>query len=183
MYSHDKIIVTACAVTVMISGEEQQPKAIHTVRKASVTDAMQISALYKRVWNEYDHVFPASLKKSRQPSEEEMKEWMVHETYFIAEIDKVVVGVVGCRLLHSTCQLIHMAVDRPHRGKGIGASLVNVVMEFAKKNNILKIWLDTIPTMKEAKSLYEKLGFVKCGHLRKHLYGLDIELYELILGS
>ena len=153
----------------------------HSVRKAVISDAEQISALYKRVWDEYDTQFPKELKESRQPSEDLMRQWMKQETYFVAVLKDSIAGVVGCRLMHGTCQLTHMAVDRAHRGKGIGASLTERTIEFAKENGALKVWLDTAPFMKEAISLYERYGFTKCGYMRKHFWGLDMEFYELVL--
>ena len=153
----------------------------YSIRKAITTDAEQISALYKRVWDEYDTQFPKELLESRQPTEEMMKQWMKMETYFVAELNGSIIGVVGCRLMHGTCQLTHMAVDRLHRSKGIGTGLTKRTIEFATDNNSFKIWLDTAPFMKEAITLYEKLGFTKCGYLHKHFWGLDMELYELVL--
>jgi ribosomal protein S18 acetylase RimI-like enzyme len=155
----------------------------YSIREAITSDAEQISALYKRVWDEYEAQFPKELLESRQPTENVMMQWMKKETYFVAKLNDSIIGVVGCRLMHGTCQLTHMAVDRLHRGKGIGAGLTKRVIEFAKDNNSFKVWLDTAPFMKEAISLYDKLGFTKCGYLNKHFWGLDMELYELVLSS
>ncbi|MFW9846407.1 MAG: GNAT family N-acetyltransferase [Candidatus Thorarchaeota archaeon] len=153
----------------------------YRIRTASESDAEQISALYKRVWDEFDVQFPRELKASRQPSADLMRQWMKQEAYMVAESKNEIVGVVGCRLMHGTCQLTHMAVDSFHRSKGIGTSLTQRAIEFAKENNSFKIWLDTAPFMKKAISVYEKLGFTKCGFMRKHFWGLDIEFYELLL--
>ncbi|MHA2379413.1 MAG: N-acetyltransferase family protein [Candidatus Thorarchaeota archaeon] len=161
----------------------KDPKVAFVTRKAEVTDADQISALYKRVWDEYDALMPRELRESRQPSVREMRGWMEREAYIVAAIGSEVVGVVGCRLMHGTCQLTHMAVDKPHRGAGIGTALVKEVIEFAQSKNSHKVWLDTAPFMQEAISLYVKFGFRKSGYLSKHFWGLDIELYELILTS
>ncbi|MHA2143624.1 MAG: N-acetyltransferase family protein [Candidatus Thorarchaeota archaeon] len=158
-------------------------KRPYTIRVADKTDAKQISVLYKRVWDEFDNQFPKELRESRQPSEDVMKQWMMSETYLVAVLRGNIIGVVGCRLMHGTCQLTHMAVDKPHRGKGVGAGLTERVIEFAKENGSMKVWLDTAPFMKEAISLYEKFGFTKCGYLSKHFWGLDMELYELVLSS
>jgi ribosomal-protein-alanine N-acetyltransferase len=157
------------------------PQKSYSIRKASMADAKQISALYKRVWDEYERQFPKELMESRQPTEDLTKQWMKTETYFVAALDGSIIGVVGCRLMHGTCQLTHMAVDGLHRREGIGKSLTERAIGFAKKNNSFKIWLDTAPFMKEAITLYEKFGFIKCGYLKKHFWGLDIELYELVL--
>ena len=155
--------------------------AAFLTRRAKVADAGQISALYKRVWDEYDTLMPRELRESRQPSVDQMREWMERETYIVAAIGNEVVGVVGCRLMHGTCQLTHMAVDKPHRGAGIGTALVEEVIEFAQSKRLYKVWLDTAPFMEEAISLYVKSGFKKSGFLEKHFWGLDMELYELIL--
>jgi putative acetyltransferase len=157
------------------------PQKSYSIREASTADAEQISALYKRVWDEYEPQFPKELLESRQPTEDLMIQWMMNETYFVAALDDSIIGVVGCRLMHGTCQLTHMAVDGLHRREGIGKSLTERAIEFAKENNSFKIWLDTAPFMKEAIILYEKLGFIKCGYLNRHFWGLDIELYELVL--
>ena len=161
--------------------DSKPSNASFLMRKAEVADAGQISALYKRVWDEFETLMPRELRESRQPSVDEMREWMEQGTYIVAAIGTEVVGVVGCRLMHGTCQLTHMAVDKPHRGVGIGTALVKDTVEFARSKKVHKIWLDTAPFMEEAISIYVKFGFRKSGHLSKHFWGLDIELYELIL--
>ncbi|MHA2020809.1 MAG: GNAT family N-acetyltransferase [Candidatus Thorarchaeota archaeon] len=153
----------------------------YSIREAVASDAEQISGLYKRVWDKYEPRFPKELLESRQPTENVMLQWMMKETYFVAELNSSIIGVVGCRLMHGTCQLTHMAVDRLYRGKGIGTGLTRRAIDFAEDSNSFKIWLDTAPFMKEAITLYEKFGFAKCGYLKKHFWGLDIELYELVL--
>ena len=161
--------------------ESTNSQKSYSIREAIIADAEQISALYKRVWDEFEPQFPEELLQSRQPSEAVMKKWMTEETYFVAQINDSIIGVVGCRLMHGTCQLTHMAVDKLHRGKGIGAGLTKRAIEFAKDNSSFKVWLDTVPFMKEAITLYVKFGFTKCGYLTRHFWGLDIELYELVL--
>jgi ribosomal protein S18 acetylase RimI-like enzyme len=50
-------------------------------------------------------------------------------------------------------------VRKQYRGLGIGRRLAIMVIENALKMNYRYIRLDTLPTMKEAQSLYESLGF------------------------
>lgn len=73
-----------------------------------------------------------------------------------------------------------MAVTPEHRRHGIGQALVDVVIETARKHNAVKVWLNTVPFLTEAISLYEKNGFEKCAYMRRHLWGLDVELFELV---
>jgi len=153
----------------------------YQIEQARRRDAVEISSLYKRVWDEYRGKFPDELVKARQPTTERMKEWMRQDAYFVAREGSRIVGVVGCSLVHGTCLLMHMVVDRGHRKRGIGSALTKKAIEYAKENRAVKVWLDTAPRLREAMSLYEKFGFVRCGHLRKHYWGEDVYLYELML--
>ncbi|MFW9848761.1 MAG: GNAT family N-acetyltransferase [Candidatus Thorarchaeota archaeon] len=152
----------------------------YIVRTATAKDASEISKLYKSVWGEYADRFPSELLQSRTPSTEGILEWMKKDTYFVAELADSLIGVVGCRLEHGTCCLTHLAIQKEYRRLGIGKALVERVIKTARDENASKVWLDTVPFLKGAISLYGKYGFKKCGHMRKHLWGLDMELYELV---
>lgn len=151
-----------------------------SIEPARERDAFQISALYKKVWDEYRSKFPNELIADREASVKQVKQWIKQDTYFIAKENGKVVGVVGCSLKRGTCRLIHMVVDKNKRRKGIGSALTEKVITYARENNAFKVWLDTIPILKEAISLYKRFGLVKCGHLKKHYWGADVDLYELV---
>jgi GNAT superfamily N-acetyltransferase len=148
------------------------------IEMAGESDAVEIAALYKRVWDEYGGELPDELVKARQPSAEQMKEWIRHDTYFVAKEGALIVGVMGCSLKHGACLLVHMVVDGNYRKRGIGSALTEKAIDYAKENGAAKVWLDTSPRLRKAIALYEKHGFVRCGHLRKHYWGEDIYLYE-----
>lgn len=150
------------------------------IRFAKTSDALGISTLYSNVWNQYADRFPEELLESRTPSPDETLTWLQTDTYFVAETTNEIVGVVGCIFKHGTCYLTHMVVDAEHRRSGIGQALVEKVLETARESKATKVWLNTVEFLKEAISLYEKNGFKKCAYLRKHLWGLDVELYELV---
>ncbi len=150
------------------------------IRNAKTSDASSISTLYSKVWNEYADRFPEELLESRTPSPDETLTWLQTDTYFVAESTNKIVGVVGCIFKHGTCYLTHMVVDIEHRQRGIGQALVEKVVEVARDSKAAKVWLNTVQFLKEAISLYKKNGFKKCAYLRNHLWGLDVELYELV---
>ena len=153
----------------------------YRIELAKESQAVEIASLYKNTWDEYRGRFPDALVRARQPSAEQMREWMRQDAYFVAKEGPRIVGVMGCSLRHGTCLLMHMVVDRRHRKRGIGSALTKKAIDFARKNGAIKVWLDTTPRLKEAITLYEKHGFVRCGHLRKHYWGEDVYLYELML--
>ena len=152
----------------------------YTIRNATKDDASHISMLYSSVWNTYADKFPEELLIARTPSPEETVTWLETDSYFVAEMDERIVGVVGCSFNHGACCLIHMVVDERCRRQGIGQALVEAVIEKAYEEGATKVWLDTLPFLEDAISLYKKNGFRKCGYLEKHLWNLDLELYELV---
>ena len=149
--------------------------------EARAEDARQIASLYSRVWREYEGKLPAELLAARRPSTDEVEEWLERDTFFIVKISGFVVGVVGCSLAHGACLLKRMVVDPRYRGRGIGSVLTKRVIVFARHHQARKVWLDTIPVLAETVALYRRHGFVRCGCLRKHYWGADAELYELVL--
>ena len=151
------------------------------VRTASIEDALNISHVYKIVWDEQRGKFPDELLKDRQPDENEMKKWLCKQTYFVVESNKRIVGVAGCFIEFNNCKIIHMAVLKDYRGIGLGSLLLEKIEEFAKKNNTNKIWLDTSSTLKKSIEFYKKKGFRLVGELKKHFWGEDIVLFEKLI--
>jgi len=67
-----------------------------------------------------------------------------------------------------------LAVDKDHRNKGIGSTLVKLVVSVMKRNKCDMVVLETEITNKGALALYEKLDFVREKRLHKYyLNGVD----------
>ncbi len=83
--------------------------------------------------------------------------------YFIAEQDGQVVG--GGGIFHSpglpagTCELVKMYLLPLARGTGIGATLMNTCLSKAKEMGFVSMYIETLPELKKAISVYEKFGF------------------------
>ena len=152
-----------------------------TVRTTSFEDAYQISQLYKVVWDEQKGKFPDELLHALQQDENGIKKWLSKETYFAVEHNNKIIGIVGCFIEFRNCKLVHMAVLKGYRKKGIGSALLAKVEEFARKNNANKIWLDTSSRLTESIEFYRKKGFRLVGELKKHFWGEDIVLFEKLL--
>jgi ribosomal protein S18 acetylase RimI-like enzyme len=71
--------------------------------------------------------------------------------------------VAGCVALRKIdrdiCEMKRLFVRPSFRHLGIGKSLAQSVIQEAKKKSYTRKRLDTVPSMKEARSLYESLGF------------------------
>jgi len=83
--------------------------------------------------------------------------------YFLAELNNKVVGGGGIYptdgLPPDTCELVKMYLLPEARGLGLGRTLIEKCIEAAAENGFKKIYLETMPELKQALSVYEKFGF------------------------
>lgn len=83
--------------------------------------------------------------------------------YFIAEQEGKIVGGGGIfpsdGLPEGTCELVKMYLTADVRGKGVGAALINQCLDVASKEGFKKIYIETMPELKQAIRVYEKFGF------------------------
>jgi putative acetyltransferase len=83
--------------------------------------------------------------------------------YFIARIHDKIIGGGGifpsAALPEDTCELVKMYLLPEARGTGIGAALINLCMETARSKGFKKMYIETMPELKRAISVYEKFGF------------------------
>ena len=71
-----------------------------------------------------------------------------------------VIGCVALRPLGDRiCEMKRLYVIPEFRGRGIGKDLARMVINEARERGYKKMRLDTISSMKEARTLYSSLGF------------------------
>lgn len=84
-------------------------------------------------------------------------------TYFIAEEDGVILGGVGIYptegLPEDTCELVKMYLVPSARNKGLGGLLISKSLEYAKEAGYKQVYLESMPELQKALSVYEKFGF------------------------
>jgi putative acetyltransferase len=83
--------------------------------------------------------------------------------YFIAKVDGTTVGGGGFfpsdGLPDDTCELVKMYLLPEARGTGIGANLIKQSMQGARDCGFKRMYIETMPELKKAMSVYEKFGF------------------------
>jgi len=78
----------------------------------------------------------------------------------VARVGGEIAGSVGVhRWADGVCEMKRLFVKEAHRGSGCGKALVESVISWARETGYERILLDTLPAMKEAQRLYERLGF------------------------
>ncbi|HZY25480.1 MAG TPA: GNAT family N-acetyltransferase [Bacteroidales bacterium] len=83
--------------------------------------------------------------------------------YWIAEEDGIIVG--GCGVFATPglpvgcAELVKFYLSADNRGKGTGWRLMEKTFESAKRLGYKKLYLESLPELKRAISLYEKAGF------------------------
>jgi ribosomal protein S18 acetylase RimI-like enzyme len=100
---------------------------------------------------------------------------------FYAKLNDTIVGTVSLLKTDiSTFELSKMAVTDSVQGLGVGKKLMEYCIEFAKKNDIKKLYLYSNRSLLSAIHLYKKYGFVEIS-LESGIYErADIKMEKII---
>jgi putative acetyltransferase len=83
--------------------------------------------------------------------------------YFIAEKNGEMIGGAGIYptqgLPASTCELVKMYLRPGARGMGLGRALIEKCLATAKNFGYEQVYLESMPELQKALSVYEKFGF------------------------
>ncbi|WP_242692067.1 GNAT family N-acetyltransferase [Aridibaculum aurantiacum] len=83
--------------------------------------------------------------------------------YYVAEKDGVIVGGAGIfpsnGLPQGTCELVKMYLQKEVRGMGLGKLLIDKALEFAQGFGYTNVYIETMPELRKAVTVYEKFGF------------------------
>lgn len=83
--------------------------------------------------------------------------------YFVAELNNEIVGGAGIYptdgLPADTCELVKMYLMPQARGAGLGRTLIEKSLAFAKKAGYKNVYLESMPELKQALKVYARFGF------------------------
>lgn len=83
--------------------------------------------------------------------------------YYVAEKDNEILG--GCGIFPTvglpdkTCELVKLYLAPSARGTGLGKALMLKAMAWAKEAGYDQVYLETMPELSNAVTMYEKLGY------------------------
>ena len=83
--------------------------------------------------------------------------------YFVVTLEGAVVAGGGiyptAGLPPGTCELVKMYVSREFRSRGLATKLLGRCLEEARRSGYRRMYLETMPELSHAISLYQKNGF------------------------
>ena len=83
--------------------------------------------------------------------------------YYVAVINDVIVGGAGIfpteNLPNGTCELVKLYLHKDARGTGLGKQLLNKAMDWAKEYGYKQVYLESMPELSKAVTIYENVGF------------------------
>lgn len=133
------------------------------IRKIELKDNQSIAAIIRSCLEEFGANKPGTVYYD--DSTDHLFELFSFEksVYYIAEFNGKVVGGGGIfpsdGLAEDTCELVKMYLMPEVRNMGLGARIITNCIAFAKQTHYKRIYLESMPELKRAISVYEKFGF------------------------
>jgi putative acetyltransferase len=134
-----------------------------TFRKIEKRDNREIAELIRGVFREFKIDKPGTVYFDPTTDDLFALFSVPGSEYWIADKDGVIIG--GCGVyptpgLPAGCaELVKLYLSPVHRGKGIGWQLMERTFESARKLGYTQLYLESLPELDRAISLYEKAGF------------------------
>ncbi len=89
--------------------------------------------------------------------------------YIIAKSNNEIIGFAGIKVILDEANIMNIVTKKSYRNKGIGALLLNNLIDLCKNLGLISISLEVNESNLIAIHLYENSGFRKIGS-RKHYY-------------
>ena len=141
------------------------------IRNANQNDFEFIKSLYF-----YPDINPYLLYEMSEIEHFEaiFQQLIVNQILYVFEDEGIMKGMFKLGpFQHRTSHIVYLggvAVAPMHAGKGLGATMLLEILEFAKTKSYRRIELSTATFNKKAIHLYEKIGFVQEGVMRNYTF-------------
>jgi putative acetyltransferase len=139
------------------------PPAATRIRPVLPTDNTALAVIIRHSLSEFGANKPGTVYYD--PSTDALYELFQKpgSFYLVAEEDNQLLGGAGIfpsdGLPEGVCELVKMYLQPAARGKGLGRLLIEKCLQQARRLGYTSVYLETLPELKKAVSIYEKLGF------------------------
>jgi putative acetyltransferase len=133
------------------------------IRTIEETDDPFLSSIVKDTLAEFGANHPGTVYYD--PATDHLSEVFQKErsVYYVALNEGKIIGGGGIYptdgLAEDTCELVKMYLVPEARGFGLGRTLIEKCLEFAEKSGYQNVYLETMPELKQALTIYAKFGF------------------------
>lgn len=88
--------------------------------------------------------------------------------FFVAKNEEKVLGYISFTKILDEIQIVNVATSQEYRKIGVGKALISALLDFAKKNEATKLFLEVRESNIAAISLYRGFGFYEVGISKNH---------------
>jgi len=133
------------------------------VRRIEESDNAAIAAIIRNTLTEFGANHPGTVYYDSSTDTLYQLFSIKRSMYNIALVNGKIVGGAGIYpfegLPAATCELVKMYLLPEARGLGLGKLLIEKAIEFAGEAGYRKIYLESMPELRKAVTIYEKFGF------------------------
>ncbi|MBU1395623.1 MAG: GNAT family N-acetyltransferase [Gammaproteobacteria bacterium] len=136
-----------------------------SVQRLTAADVDAVSALAKTVWQAtYPPLIPqaqidAMLADRYAPQRVREQLGDPRQAWWVARREHVLAGFAHALLDESDCKLDKLYVHPAQQRRGIGAALLRAVEDWARRQQVRRLWLQVNRGNTQAIAAYEKYGF------------------------
>jgi putative acetyltransferase len=139
-----------------------------TLRKIKKSDNVKIAALIRKVFREFKIDRPGTVYFDPATDDLHSLFKTPRSIYWIALDGSEIIGGCGIfptpELPEDCAELVKFYLSAEYRGKGIGRMLLGKCLESAREIGFRQIYLESMPELGKAISMYEKAGFRSIDH-------------------
>lgn len=156
---------------------------------ASLDHSVSTEMVWQMIVDENDGTHQVAFRSVRLPrsmkvlyprnGESLLQSWRQHVAFLVAEWEEMVVGYVNIReeLSQETAWVADLAVDRSHRLRGVGTSLLNAARKWTIEHNLRRLIVETQTKNYPAIRFLEKRGMSLCGYNDLYYPNQDIAVF------
>ena len=134
----------------------------------SLSDIMKIREIENMDWDELSTILAEALSPQYMDEMHEEFDYVLGGRYIgiVAEEDREILGYACAGKLVQTYELKTIAVRHDAQGRGIGSMLVDSVADYARKDGVKILNVDTDSSDEQTVNFYKRNGFEISGHVR-----------------
>lgn len=112
------------------------------------------------------------------PSKEKISDYLNTGVLFVGKIAEEVISVAVIEEKEKNFEIMNIAVDPKHQGRGYGKQMLFHLIQFAEKLNAQEVYLGTGNSSLSQLAFYQKMGFRITKVISDYFAGYNPPIYE-----